>query len=420
MLFMSVCGQLPPARAERQTGDPGRIASDDHPARGQPGTLRDDSTAAGVHQQDLALGPDRQQRPVGRVGEAHHRRAEAQRMEHAPVDRAHEAQRPGAGPFGDLAAVGAEGRGQSCIQAAGCPEREPWGTPSRSGDASSAARSANSDWGVTLSRTARMPRISEISGSLGSWAWLSADSAWAWAPTCSETACDREIRAKMSSPTEIAATTRLAPTSSRWRRATASRLASTYSRCSGVGAGSAPSGLAASHPSADFSSDPRSRKLRSRPSASHSSALTSQRVCAFAASRSVSSADTSRPTRGVEVVAVGERDPVAVADLLRQLAVGDGVTQHRHDPLLQLARVLDLVLAVGRRDGRRRDDEQERVGLLDRPLDRLREHLAVGDPLRVQPDLLAVLGHRVGQPAHELRVPAGVGNEDVSHRPVLG
>ena len=57
--------------------------------------------------------------------------------------------------------------------------------------------------------------------------------ATAWA----EIACPRLISANASNPSETSATATLVPTSVRCRRVAAWRLASTYSRCSGVGAG---------------------------------------------------------------------------------------------------------------------------------------------------------------------------------------
>ena len=111
------------------------------------------------------------------------------------------------------------------------------GRPRSRGEASSAARSANTVCGVACVSTARIASISEISGSLGSCAWLSAASACARAPIRSETACalapiawPREIKAKISSPIETAATATLATMSMRWRRAAAVRLDSRYSR----------------------------------------------------------------------------------------------------------------------------------------------------------------------------------------------
>ena len=120
--------------------------------------------------------------------------------------------------------------------------------------------------------------------------------------------------------------------------------------------------------------------------------------------------------RRLEPILIGERDPVAVADLRRQLRIRHRLAQHRHDPLLHLPRILDLVLAIGRGHRRGRDHEQERVGLLDRALDRLREHLTVGDPLGVQPHLLAPRRDRLRQPAHKLGVPPRIRHEHVSHQ----
>jgi hypothetical protein len=128
----------------------------------------------------------------------------------------------------------------------------------------------------------------------------------------------------------------------------------------------------------------------------------------------VQRADQARE-RSVELPLVGERNPVAVADLGRKLAVGDRIAQHGHDPLRHLPRVFHLVLAVGRGDRSRGDHEHERVGLLDRPLDRLREDLAVGDPLDIQPDRLAAIFDRLREPRDELRVPSRVGEEHVGH-----
>ncbi len=83
----------------------------------------------------------------------------------------------------------------------------------------------------------------------------------------------------------------------------------------------------------------------------------------------------------LEIRVLGERDPVAVPDFGRKLGVGHRLTQDGQDPLLHLPGVLDLVLAVSRVHRVRRDHEQERVRLFDRPLDHLGEHLAILDPL---------------------------------------
>ena len=120
--------------------------------------------------------------------------------------------------------------------------------------------------------------------------------------------------------------------------------------------------------------------------------------------------------RRLEPILIGERDPVAVANLRRQLRIRHRLPQNRHDPLLHLPRMLDLVLAIWRGHRRRSDHEQERVRPLDRALDRLREHLTVGDPLGVQPHLPAPRRDRLGQPAHKLGVPPRIRHEHVSHQ----
>ena len=102
------------------------------------------------------------------------------------------------------------------------------------------------------------------------------------------------IRAVTASVPATMTATKLAPTTTRCRRLEAPRLAYTYARCSAVGSGCAPTLTLASQASAEANSLPRSRKLLSRPCDSQFSDFTSQCVCAFACSRSLSRAATIR------------------------------------------------------------------------------------------------------------------------------
>jgi hypothetical protein len=117
----------------------------------------------------------------------------------------------------------------------------------------------------------------------------------------------------------------------------------------------------------------------------------------------------------LEAVGFGERDPVAVANLGRQLTIGHRFAEHGHDALLQLARVLDIFLAVRGGDRRRRDHEDEGIRLLDRCADRLGKDLGVGDPFGIEPHLLALARDRLGEAVHERGVLAGIGDECISH-----
>ena len=156
-------------------------------------------------------------------------------------------------------------------------------------------RSASIASAVDLAPTASIPNRTASSGSTLSWLPLCAARARDLAVMCSLRAWLREMSAKISSPTATTATPRLAATAIRWRREAAARLANTYPCWSAVASGSLPA-PPLSHNSAAASSAPRSRKLRSRPSPSHSKALSSQRVCCLAYSRSVSSACATRST----------------------------------------------------------------------------------------------------------------------------
>ena len=71
--------------------------------------------------------------------------------------------------------------------------------------------------------------------------------------------------------------------------------------------------------------------------------------------------------------------------------IGHRLAQHRHDPFAQVTRVSDLAFAEWRLDGRGRDHEQERVGLLDGAADCRGEYLAIDESFGVQPSLLAAL-----------------------------
>jgi hypothetical protein len=130
----------------------------------------------------------------------------------------------------------------------------------------------------------------------------------------------------------------------------------------------------------------------------------------------------SRPVDGSQTLTVSSRP--GGREQRATWAVGDAVDAERvsveHDPLLHLPRMLDLVLTIRRGHRRRSDHEQERVRTLDRALDRLREHLRVGDPLGVQPHLLAPRRDRLGQPAHKLGVAARIRHEHVSHQDSAG
>ena len=119
----------------------------------------------------------------------------------------------------------------------------------------------------------------------------------------------------------------------------------------------------------------------------------------------------------LEIRVLGERDPVAIADLGGKLGVGDRLAQDGQDPLLHLPGVLDLVITVRRAHCARRDHEQEGVRLLDRALDRLGEHLAILDPPGIQPHLASpALGDGIREPVHKLRIPARVRDENVGHQ----
>ena len=286
------------------------------------------------------------------------------------------------------------------------------GSVSRSGDASSARRSANSASGVGL-RADRLLRQQErqlrIDRELV--AALPA-SARDLAVVRSFTASCREMSAKISSATDTAAMRRLAPASTRCRRVEAPRLAKTYSCWRAVGPGSL-SALDASQPSAAASSEPRRRKLRSRPDSSHSIAFSSQCVCA-AVPFEVGVERLHEPVDAAVEVAVADRDPVAYANALGDLLVGHPAKGERDDPLVQLDRVIHLLLAEGRGHRLGADHEHEPVAALHRPAQRGREHLGVADPLGVDPDVLAPFPQSLHEPVDQLRVASRVGDEYVS------
>ena len=108
---------------------------------------------------------------------------------------------------------------------------------------------------------------------------------------------------------------------------------------------------------------------------------------------------------GVDVLGLGEGDPVTVADLLGDGRVGHRRPQRGDDALLEAAGVGDLLLAEvgGHRVGG--DHEQEGVGPLDGRPQGLREDLGVGDALGVDPHRLAPLLQRGGHPLDEIGVP---------------
>ena len=100
----------------------------------------------------------------------------------------------------------------------------------------------------------------------------------------------------------------------------------------------------ASQASAARSSLPRSRRLLSLLSLSHSIALVSQRVWLRRCSRSVSSAlSTRRASRRTRSLLEG--DPAALADRLGELVVGHAAPQDGHESLVQRHGVVDLLLA---------------------------------------------------------------------------
>jgi hypothetical protein len=109
--------------------------------------------------------------------------------------------------------------------------------------------------------------------------------------------------------------------------------------------------------------------------------------------------------RTIEVVVIGARNPVAVADLLGNVVVGHGDAQDGDDPLPELPGVADLLITEARGDRVRGDHEQERIRTFDRRSDGLGEHLRVGDALGVQPAPLAPGLEGRGHPMYELGVP---------------
>jgi hypothetical protein len=213
----------------------------------------------------------------------------------------------------------------------------------------------------------------------------------------------RENSAKTSSATDTAAT----PTAVRCRRVAAARPAVRYSRSSAVGPGSLPA-PAASQRSAAVRSAPRSRKLRSRSERSHSSAFDGH-PGVLALPVEVGLERRHEPLhRALEVAVVGGRDPVADADLLRDLLVGHRPPRERHDLLVEPRRVFDLQRAERGVHGVGADHEHERVAALHGPTHGVREHLGIADPLDVDPHVLAPILQGAGEPAHERRVPPRV------------
>ena len=118
-------------------------------------------------------------------------------------------------------------------------------------------------------------------------------------------------------------------------------------------------------------------------------------------------------------VAVADRDPVADANPLGDLLVGNAAKRERDDALVQLDRMVDLLLAERRGDRVGADHEDESVAPLDRPAQRRREHLRVADSLDVDPDVLAALPQALDEPVDQLGVAARVGDEDVSQGVLL-
>jgi hypothetical protein len=100
--------------------------------------------------------------------------------------------------------------------------------------------------------------------------------------------------------------------------------------------------------------------------------------------------------RGVEIVLFGERDPVALSDLIVQVLIGHGDAHDRDDALLERPGVRDLLVAIVRGQRGWRDDEEERVRCFDGAADGLGKHLGVGDALGVDPGRLPLFLERAG------------------------
>ena len=114
-----------------------------------------------------------------------------------------------------------------------------------------------------------------------------------------------------------------------------------------------------------------------------------------------------------EPAVVADRDPVADANSLRHVVGRHRPELERDDPLVQLDRVVDLLLAVLRGDGVGADHEDEAVASFDGRAQRRREHLRVANAFDVDPGMFAALLERSDQAGHECRVAPRIGNEDV-------
>ena len=253
-------------------------------------------------------------------------------------------QLPGARAAGDPIAARAVGEKRTgCVLAA--RDRLGPGRASRTADASIAWRNADTAWGMGASWRAWRAKSTETSGSADSSFSLSAARAWARAVLPEATAWFRDTRASTPSPMATTVTATLTPRSARCRRAAARRLARTYSLWRVVGAGSASTGVRASQLSAALSSLPRRRKLRSRAFGVPFDGLHQPTGVLLAVLEvGVDGADEALE-RVVVVVALGERDPVAMTDLLGDVRIRNRAAEHRHDALLEGAGVVDLLLA---------------------------------------------------------------------------
>ncbi len=95
---------------------------------------------------------------------------------------------------------------------------------------------------------------------------------------------------------------------------------------------------------------------------------------------------------------IANRNPVANANLFRDLLSGHLTQSQRHYPLVQLDRVIHLLLTELRTNRLRADHKNERVTALDRAPQGSREHLRVANPLDVNPHILAPADQLLLQP----------------------
>ena len=278
------------------------------------------------------------------------------------------------------------------------------GRASRTADVSMAWRRADTAWGMGATWTAWRASSTETSGSADNWFSLSAARAWARAVLLDDTAWFRDTRASTPSPMATAVTATLTPEKGALSAGGGPPAGQDVLvlQCGGcrVGVDRRPG-------------QPALRRLQlaaaeeEAPVAPFGLPLEGfhQPAGVLLAVLEVGVDGVDQSLEGdVVVVGLGERDPVALSDLLGDVGIRHRAPQDGHDALLEGVGVVDLLLAELRRTEVRADHEEKRIRTFDGGTEGRREDLRIGDVGGVDPNRLAPALDRCRDPLDELGV----------------